>query len=88
MALAAERREVARELKAEVDSAHPDDARITKYIDRLLANRARRHALQDEQLKELRKVLTPVQQGKLALLLPRLEREFARWIHEVTEKNE
>jgi Spy/CpxP family protein refolding chaperone len=88
MALAAERREVARELKAELDSPHPDDARIAKHIDRLLANRARRHALQDEQLKELRKVLTPVQQGKLALLLPRLERDFARWIREVTEKND
>ena len=79
---------MARDLKAEVESARPDDARIAKYIDLLLANRVRRHALQDEQLKELRKVLTPVQQGKLALLLPRLERDFARWIHEVTEKNE
>jgi Spy/CpxP family protein refolding chaperone len=84
MTLANERREVVRELEDELASARPDESRINKAIDRLLAIRVRRHALQDEQFKELRKVLTPVQQGKLALLLPRLEREFARWVHEVS----
>jgi Spy/CpxP family protein refolding chaperone len=88
MALAAERRDIARGLRAEVESAHPDDARITKAIDQLLANRARRFALRDEQIKELRKVLTPVQQGKLALLLPRLERDFAQFVHDVAEKGD
>jgi hypothetical protein len=29
-------------------------------------------------------VLTPVQQAKLVLLLPRLERDFAGWIHEAS----
>ena len=88
MALAAERREIAHGLKEEIESAHPDDARITKAIDQLLANRARRVALRDEQIKEVRKVLTPVQQGKLALLMPRLERDFAQFVHDVTEKGD
>ena len=82
MALGAERRDIVRELRGLVDAPHPDDARITKTIEKLLANRARRHDLHDEQIKELRKVLTPVQQAKLALLLPRLERDFAQWVHE------
>ena len=88
MALSSERHDIVRELRAEVAAARPDDARIGKAIDRLLANRARRHALQDEQIKDLRKVLTPVQQAKLALLLPRLERDFARFVHEVAERGE
>ncbi len=41
----------------------------------MLANRARKHALRDERINELRKVLTPVQQATLVLLLPQLERE-------------
>jgi Spy/CpxP family protein refolding chaperone len=86
MALANERHEIVRELKAELAVPRPDNARLEKTVDRLLANRTRRHALHDEQIKELRKVLTPVQQGKLALLLPRLEREFARFVHQVAEK--
>jgi Spy/CpxP family protein refolding chaperone len=88
MALAAERRDISRGLKAEIVSPHPDDARITKAIDQLLANRARRVALRDEQIKEMRKVLTPVQQGKLALLMPRLERDFAQFVHDVAEKGD
>ena len=37
----------------------------------------------DERIRELRKVLTPVQQAKLALLLPSIEREFAQWVRQV-----
>jgi Spy/CpxP family protein refolding chaperone len=83
MALAAERREITRELRAELAAPHPDDAKLTKTIDKLLANRARRHAVMDERIKELRKALTPVQQGKLALLLPSIERDFAQWVRQV-----
>jgi Spy/CpxP family protein refolding chaperone len=88
MALSTERHDVVKELKAELAAGRPDNGKIEKAVDRLLANRTRRHALHDEQIKELRKVLTPVQQGKLALLLPRLEREFARFVHQVAEKGD
>jgi Spy/CpxP family protein refolding chaperone len=86
MALSSERHDIVRELKAELAASRPDNGRVEKAVDRLLANRTRRHALQDEQIKELRRVLTPVQQGKLALLLPRLERDFARFVHQVAER--
>jgi Spy/CpxP family protein refolding chaperone len=83
MALATERRDITRELQALLAAPHPDDARVTAAVNRLLANRSKRHAFKDERLRELRKVLTPVQQAKLVLLLPRLEREFATFIQEV-----
>jgi len=82
MALSAERREIARNLKAEIDSQHPDDARIMKALDQLAANRARRIAVRDQQIREIRKVLTPVQQAKLVLLIPHLEHDFAQLIHD------
>jgi Spy/CpxP family protein refolding chaperone len=83
MALATERRDITRELQALLAAPHPDDARVTAAVNRMLANRTKRHAFKDERLRELCKVLTPVQQGKLVLLLPRLEREFATFIQDV-----
>jgi Spy/CpxP family protein refolding chaperone len=83
MAIATERRDLMHELGALADAPHPDDARITAAINRLLAMRAKQRALEDDRIKDLRKVLTPAQQAKLVMLLPRLEREFARWVHEV-----
>ena len=83
LALAAERRDIARELRALLAAPHPDDTKLSAAIERMLANRVKRHALKDERIKELRKVLTPVQQAKLVLLLPQLEREFAQFIREV-----
>jgi Spy/CpxP family protein refolding chaperone len=83
MAIATERRDLMHELGALADAPHPDDARITAAINRLLAMRAKQRGLEDDRIKDLRKVLTPAQQAKLVMLLPRLEREFARWVHEV-----
>jgi Spy/CpxP family protein refolding chaperone len=83
MALATERRDITRELQTLLAAPHPDDARITAAVNRILANRTKRHAFKDERLRELRKVLPPVQQAKLVLLLPRLEREFATFVQEV-----
>jgi Spy/CpxP family protein refolding chaperone len=83
MAIATERRDLMHELVAMTDAPHPDDARITVAINRLLAIRGKQRALEDDRIKDLRKVLTPAQQAKLVMLLPRLEREFARWVHEV-----
>ena len=85
MALASERRDTRRLLRAEVQSVRPDDARLTAAINRLLANRERQRAMDDDRVKELRKVLTPVQQAKLMLLLPRIEHEFAQRIQQAAE---
>jgi Spy/CpxP family protein refolding chaperone len=83
LALAAERRDIAHELRALLNAPRPDDAKLTAAINRMLANRARKHAMRDERINELRKVLTPVQQATLVLLLPQLEREFAQFIRDV-----
>jgi hypothetical protein len=87
MALATEKRDIVREMRAQLDAPKPDESRLAKSIDRLLANRVKRHALQDERFKELRKALSATQQAKLALLLPRLERDFARWVHDVAGRH-
>ena len=83
LALAAERRDIAQDIRTLLAAPQPDDTKLTAAINRMLANRVKRHAMKDERLKELRKVLTPVQQAKLVLLLPRLEREFAQFIRDV-----
>jgi hypothetical protein len=85
LALTTERRDIVRQLRAEIEAAHPDDGRLNAAIGRLLANRGRQRALEDDRIKDLRKVLSPVQQGKLVLLLPRIEREFARRVREIAD---
>jgi len=84
MAIAAERHALMHELREETEAAHPDDARLTATLNKILANRAKQRALRDDRVKDVRKVLTPLQQAKLVLLLPRLERDFAGWIHEAS----
>ena len=83
LTLADERRDISQEIRTLLAAPHPDDAKLTAAINRMLVNRTKKHALRDERFKELRKVLSPVQQAKLVLLLPRLEREFAQFIREV-----
>jgi Spy/CpxP family protein refolding chaperone len=83
MTIASERHQLIHELVTATEAPRPDDARITAAINRLLANRAKQRVLEDDRIKDLRKVLSPTQQAKLVMLLPRLEREFARWVHEV-----
>ncbi len=86
LALMKDRRDIVRDLRAETESAAPNNAKLTAAIDRLLALRAKMQALQDEKIRELRKVLTPAQQAKLVLLLPRIERGFIHRIREVSEE--
>lgn len=84
MAIAAERRLIMHDLREATEAPHPDEARLTATLNKLLANRAQQRALHDDRIKDVRKVLTPVQQAKLVLLLPRLEHDFAGWIHEAS----
>ena len=87
-ALAAERRDITLEIKGLLAAPKPDDAKLNAAVNRMLANRQKRIASKDERIREARKVLTPVQQAKLVLLLPRLEREFARFVQDVAEGHE
>ena len=81
--LAVERHNIRCELRAKVDAECADDASIGTTLDRLATNRSRAHALHDERIRAVRKSLSPAQQARLLLLLPRLERDFAEWVHEV-----
>jgi hypothetical protein len=68
-----ERTEIVTAMSAELSAVRPDDGRLKGLVDRLIANRTRRQALEQERITALRGVLTPVQQAKLVLLLPKLE---------------
>jgi len=67
-------------LRAEVDTGRPDAARLGKIIDDLLTLRRQVAALEDERIREVRKVLTPVQQARLVLVMPRIERDLRRTV--------
>jgi Spy/CpxP family protein refolding chaperone len=84
MAIAAERHAIMVELREATEAPHPDDVKLTATLNKLLVIRTKEHAMRDERIKEVRKVLTPVQQARLVLLLPRLEHDFAGWIHEAS----
>jgi Spy/CpxP family protein refolding chaperone len=71
--LARERGDVARQLRTETDSPNARPAEIARLVDALLANRDKRNAFERERLTAIRRLLTPVQQGKLVLLWPRIE---------------
>lgn len=75
-----------RGLRAEVEAPKPDNTRITTYIDKLLATRGKQRGLEDDKVKDLRKILSPVQQAKLVMLLPRIEQHFRERIREAMEK--
>ncbi|MFL5304785.1 MAG: hypothetical protein ACJ8F1_06205 [Polyangia bacterium] len=86
--IATERHQVMRELRADADAPRPDDARLNADLSRLMAIRTKQRAMEDDRIRDVRKVLTPAQQAKLVLLLPRLERDFAHWIHEVAGRGD
>jgi hypothetical protein len=81
-----ERNEIVTALNAELETSRPDDGRIKALIDRLLANRNRRQAVEQERFTALRQVLTAVQQAKLVLLLPKLEDSIRHRIRDTMEE--
>ena len=77
-----ERRDIGREVVEQTRSGRPDDAKLKQLIDRLLVNQQRRHAIDEQRFKAVRSALTPLQQAKLLLLLPKLEDDFRRRIRD------
>lgn len=82
LVLLAERRDITCELRALLAAPRPDDSHISRALDRLAATHSHRRALHDQRLGELRRVLPPVQQARLLLLLPGLQRDFAHWVQQ------
>jgi hypothetical protein len=74
--------DIAREVKDQMRLGKPDNKRMQVLIDQLLANQGKRQALEDERFRALRPSLSPLQQAKLLLLLPRLEDDFRRRIRD------
>lgn len=81
-----ERGAMFRELHEETKSATPDAKKIASLLDRMEASRTQRAQAEDERWRSMRKVLTPLQQAKMMLLLPRLEEGFRHRIREALGK--
>lgn len=58
------------------------DAEMTALLDRVVDLRERVTKLQIDRIHDVRKVLTPTQQARLVMLLPRIERRMRRMIEE------
>ncbi|MFA6032266.1 MAG: hypothetical protein WC889_05145 [Myxococcota bacterium] len=55
------------QLKAVMSSASPDNAQLTRLLDKLLADKNRMNDVQNRQIAEVRKILTPIQQARFVL---------------------
>jgi Spy/CpxP family protein refolding chaperone len=75
-ALGKERGPLVRELRDSLAGGNPDPNRTNALVDHLLSIRARRQALETDKLNAVRKVLTPVQMGKLLLVAPKIDEGF------------
>jgi Spy/CpxP family protein refolding chaperone len=84
-ALGKERGPVARDLRDAITAANPDQTRINGLVEKLMGIRARRQALEAEKLAAVRKVLTPVQMGKLMLVAPKIDEGFRERIREALQ---
>lgn len=67
--------DLARQLRAEAENPKANPAQIGQLIDRIVAARDRLRQLENDGFKEIRRVLSPVQQARLVLLMPRLDRQ-------------
>ncbi len=72
--------EARRELRMLVTVQPPDDARMNRLIDRLLANKQKVDALENGMIVQLRKVLTPTQVGRLVVVLPEINHQIQQQI--------
>ena len=66
--------EARREMRAQIESGKPDVAKLNKLIDRSIANREKTQKIENDRIREVRKVLTPVQMAKIVVVLPEVDR--------------
>jgi hypothetical protein len=65
-----------RQLRQLIESGKADDASVNQLADRILADRAKVRQLEDARLVELRKVLRPVDYGRLLLVWPQVNQQI------------
>lgn len=81
-----ERFQVIRALRQELAAAKVDRASVDALVERLVANRARRNAIEQERTAAIRKLLPPPDAARLLLLLPRFEEDFRHRMHEAIDR--
>jgi Spy/CpxP family protein refolding chaperone len=63
-----------RALRQMIQTDKPDDNQINKLVDNLMNDRDQSKGIEDQMIKDLRKVLTPEQAAKLVVVLPEINR--------------
>jgi Spy/CpxP family protein refolding chaperone len=64
-----------KELKAQLDSAQPDDGRLSQLADTIVNDRTKVQSLEAMRTNENRRVLTPAQFAKLIVVWPQINRQ-------------
>jgi predicted transcriptional regulator len=72
--------ELRRSLRKLVDAASTDAVQINGLVDRLIADKLKMDQLENDLFREVRKVLSPAQVGRLVLVLPEINREITQQI--------
>ena len=72
--------EARREMRAQLESGKPDNAKLNKLIDRVVAGREKMQKIEHERLREVRKVLSPAQMARIVVVLPEVDRFVQREI--------
>ena len=79
--------DLTRELAQETQSPRPNEQKINAAIEELLRLRQQAQAIELERIRDVRRVLTPVQQARLVLALPQIERQLWRQVRRAMNPN-
>ncbi|MBI4510478.1 MAG: hypothetical protein HY698_12645 [Deltaproteobacteria bacterium] len=77
---------IRRDMKRMIEGGPIDEAKLSKLIDRFLENRAKIQKLDEERIRDARKVLRSVQAAKLVVLLPEIDHKIQRAMHRALRK--
>jgi Spy/CpxP family protein refolding chaperone len=86
--LSKERNQATKDLRRALDNPNPDKPALNLLLDRVIAARAKKSALDQEKAEALRKVLTPVEAARMLLLLPKIDEAFRDRIKEALRKSQ
>ena len=78
--------EARRALNDLLSSGKADDATVNKIIDRLVANKGKVDALEQEMIREVRKVISPLQAAKLVIVLPEINRQIRQRVRQAARQ--
>jgi len=70
-----------RALEAAAAANKPRNKELTRLVDELLSIRRELHQVEEKEFKELRKVFTPLQQGRYVLVMHQFREKVQRLLH-------